>query len=63
LSNNSLIGFVFSRAGLDWKEVKNLLKDERQKEEKEEKDPDLNLESILIAAFQRASKKIIKRYF
>ena len=63
LSNNSLISFVFSRAGLDWKEVKNLLKEERQKEEKEEKDPDLNLESILIAAFQRASKKNHQKIF
>ncbi len=62
LNNNSLINFVFSRAGLDWKEIKDRLKNEEQKR-KEEKRIDLNVEDILIAAFQRASKKNHQKIF
>ena len=58
-----MINFVFSRAGLNWREIRNRLKIERQKEKKEGEKLDLNLEDILIAAFQRASEKNHQKIF
>jgi len=63
LSNNSLISFVFSRAGLDWKEVKNLLKEKGKKKKKKvaKKVAKKKVAKKKVAKKKVAKKKVVKK--